>query len=71
MLWSKFEKESVIWLEESVLSLVFSLSWFSASSVLSAVQNTVKAIPSGMDGRQGTWRGWFFEDIAGQELPCL
>jgi len=51
--WSEWESEHVTWLEELVLSLVFSLSSFRASSGFSAVQNTVKAILLGMIGRKG------------------
>lgn len=53
VLWSKWESEHVTWLEELVLSLVFSLSSFRASSGFSAVQNVVKAILLGMTGRWG------------------
>lgn len=51
VLLSEWESERVTWLEELVLSLVFSLSSFRASSGFSAVQNAVKAILLGMTGR--------------------
>ena len=51
VLWSEWESEPVTWLEELVLSLVFSLSSLRASSGFSAVQNAVKAILLGMIGR--------------------
>lgn len=51
VLWSEWESEPVIWLEELVSSLVLSLSLFRSSSGFSAVQNVEKAILLRMIGR--------------------
>lgn len=51
VLWSEWKSEGVTWLEELVLSLIFSLSSFRASGGFSAVQNAVKAILLGKIGK--------------------